>query len=77
MVIYGDSFYQWFQTSDTSGRAIEIWGDRPEAWDFSKQPPADIVVIDIGINDANPSNNVTVDGYVVQYTMLIEGIYSV
>lgn len=69
--------YQWFHMSDTSGRAIEIWGDHPEVWDFSKQPPADIVVIDIGTNDANPSNNVTVGGYVAQYTMLIEGIHGV
>lgn len=70
-------FYQWFHTSDTSGRAIDIWGDHPEIWDFSKQPAADIVVIDIGTNDANPSNNVTAEGYQTQYTMLIEGIHGI
>lgn len=70
-------FYQWYHTSDTSGRAIEIWGDNPEAWDFSKQSAADIVVINLGTNDNNPVNNVTTDGYVAQYTMLIEGIHAV
>jgi len=40
--------YQWLQTSDTSGRAIEIWGDNPEPWDFAAHQPADIVVINLG-----------------------------
>ena len=70
-------FYQWFHTSDTSGRAIEIWGDKPEVWDFSKRPAADIVVINLGTNDNNSANNVTTDGYVAQYTMLIEGVHAV
>jgi hypothetical protein len=69
--------YQWFHTSDTSGRAIDIWGDKPEVWDFSKRPAADIVVINLGTNDANTSNNVTTDGFVAQYTMLIEGVHAV
>jgi len=70
-------FYQWWHTSDTSGRAIDIWGDKPEVWDFSRQPAADIVVINLGTNDANSANNVTTDGYVAQYTMLIEGVHAV
>ena len=70
-------FYQWFHTSDTSGRAIDIWGDRPEVWDFSKHPAADIVVINLGTNDYNSANNVTTAGYVAQYTMLIEGVHTV
>ena len=70
-------FYQWFRTSDTSGRAIDIWGDNPEVWDFSKKPAADIVVINLGTNDNNSANNVTTAGYVAQYTMLIEGIHAV
>jgi hypothetical protein len=69
--------YQWFQTSDTSGRAIQIWGNEPEPWDFGRQEAADLVFINIGTNDANPSNNVTTDGYVTQYTELIEGIHGV
>lgn len=70
-------FYQWFHTSDTSGRAIDIWGNKPEVWDFSKHPAADIVVINLGTNDANSANNVPTDGYVAQYTMLIQGIHAV
>jgi hypothetical protein len=70
-------FYQWFYTSDTSGRAIDIWGDKPELWDFSKQKAADIVIMNIGTNDNNHVNNVTTDGYVAQYTMLIEGVHAV
>jgi len=70
-------FYQWFRTSDTSYRASQIWGDNPEWWDFSKQPAADIVVINLGTNDNNAANNVTVDGYVAQYKMLIEGVHAI
>jgi hypothetical protein len=69
--------YQWFYTSDTSGRANDIWGDKPEVWDFSKRPAADIVVINIGTNDANAHNNVTTAGYVAQYKMLISGVHTV
>jgi hypothetical protein len=69
-------FYQWFRTSDTSYRATQIWGDDPERWDFSKRPAADIVVINLGTNDNNPANNVTVDGFVAQYKMLIEGVHA-
>jgi hypothetical protein len=70
-------FYQWFRTSDTSGRATDIWGDEPEVWDFSKRPAADIVVINLGTNDNNSINDVTTAGYVAQYTMLIEGVHAV
>ncbi|KUJ23359.1 GDSL-like Lipase/Acylhydrolase-like protein [Mollisia scopiformis] len=70
-------FYQWFQTSDTSGRAIDIWGDNPEVWNFSNQPAADIVIINLGTNDNNHVNNVSTTGYVAQYTMLIEGVHAI
>lgn len=70
-------FYQWFRTSDTSGRAIDIWGDEPEVWDFKQRPSADIVVINMGTNDSGPQNNVTTKGFVAQYTMLIQGIHAV
>jgi len=46
-------------------------------WDFSKKPAADIVIINLGTNDANAHNNVTTEGYVAQYKMLIEGIHAV
>lgn len=68
-------FYQWYYTSDTSGRAYDIWGDKPELWDFSKHDPADIVIINIGTNDSN--NNVTAAEYVAEYTLLIEGVHAV
>ena len=69
--------HQWFYTSDTSYRAIQIWGDSPEPWDFSKHAAADIVVINLGTNDANPSNNVTSAQFVEQYTELVEGVHGV
>ncbi|EMR80457.1 putative gdsl-like lipase acylhydrolase domain protein [Botrytis cinerea BcDW1] len=70
-------FHQWYYTSDTSPRATQIWGDKPELWDFSKQDDADIVVINLGTNDSNGAINVTSSEYVAQYTLLIEGIHAV
>lgn len=46
-------FYQWFYTSDVSPRANEIYGDKPERWNFSKHAAPEIVVINLGTNDAN------------------------
>lgn len=40
--------YQWLHTSDTSGRAIEIWGNNPEPWKFGQHQKSDIVVINLG-----------------------------
>lgn len=70
-------FHQWYYTSDTSGRSRDIWGDKPELWNFSTKPAADIVVICLGTNDANEHNIVTTDGYVAQYTMFIEGVHKI
>lgn len=105
--------HQWFYTSDTGGRAAEIWGgmwiqsqaeiqaktassnqsqisaghilenlvltstcaDEPEPWDFSKNPPADLAVINLGTNDANAANNVSKATYVEHYKRLIQGIH--
>jgi len=67
--------YQWYQTSDTSGRAIEIYGDHPEPWDFKKHPAADITVINIGTNDNNTANNVTSAMFYGAYIDLINGIH--
>jgi lysophospholipase L1-like esterase len=69
--------YQWFRTSDTSSRAEKLYGNNPEWWDFSKKPAADIVVINLGTNDNNSANNVTADGFVAQYKMLVEGVHKV
>ncbi|TVY84603.1 hypothetical protein LSUE1_G002205 [Lachnellula suecica] len=70
-------FYQWFYTSDTGWRASQIYGEDPVPWNFSSQAAADIVVINLGTNDANPANNVSSAGYVEQYTKLIEGVHAV
>ena len=59
--------YQWFQTSDTSYRATQIYGDNPEPWDFAAHPAADIVVINLGTNDNNTANNVTNEAYLSTY----------
>ncbi|KAF6819427.1 GDSL-like lipase acylhydrolase [Colletotrichum musicola] len=107
--------HQWFYTSDTGGRAAEVWGgkcyacapeqqvdfayanqslapdphrkcpengrlteartDDPEPWDFSKNPAADLVVINLGTNDANAANNVSKSTYVEHYKRLIQGVH--
>lgn len=48
--------YQWYRTSDASGRAGELYGDKPPTWDFKKQQAADIVIINLGTNDGNSYN---------------------
>jgi len=48
--------YQWFRTSDVSGRAGKIYGDKPPLWNFKKQQAADIVIINLGTNDGNSYN---------------------
>lgn len=69
--------HQWYHTSDTSGRAIEIWGDEPELWDFPAHPAADMVVINIGTNDNNSANNVSGPQFQQSYIDLIAGIHGV
>ena len=51
--------------------------DNPEPWDFRKHPSADLVVINIGTNDANSHNNVSNTTYVESYKQLIAGIHGV
>ncbi|KAK1973384.1 GDSL-like Lipase/Acylhydrolase [Colletotrichum cereale] len=67
--------HQWFYTSDTGGRAAEVWGDDPEPWDFSRNPPADLAVVNLGTNDANAANGVSKAAYVEHYKRLIQGIH--
>ena len=69
--------YQFYRTSDTSGRAIEIWGDEPELWNFAAHPAADLVVINIGTNDNNSANNVSAPQFQQSYIDLINGIHGV
>jgi lysophospholipase L1-like esterase len=49
--------------------------DKPEPWDFSKRPAADIVVINIGTNDNNEANNVTTEAYIDALTKIIQGVH--
>jgi len=51
--------------------------ENPERWDFSKHRAADLVVINIGTNDANSHNNVSNVTYVESYKRLIAGIHGV
>ncbi|KAK5662911.1 hypothetical protein OQA88_6323 [Cercophora sp. LCS_1] len=67
--------HQWFYTSDTSWRANQAWGDKPEPWDFSKQPAADVVIINIGTNDQNSANNVSAPVYADALTKIIQGVH--
>ncbi|KAK3367085.1 Lipase, GDSL-like protein [Lasiosphaeria ovina] len=67
--------HQWFYTSDTSSRAAALYGDNPEPWDFSAQPAADLVVINIGTNDRNEHNNVSTTAYIDALTKIIEGVH--
>lgn len=49
--------------------------DKPEPWDFSKRPAADIVVINIGTNDNNQANNVSTAAYIDALTKIIQGVH--
>lgn len=49
----------------------------PEPWDFSKQQAADLVVINLGTNDANVANNVSASTYVENYKRLVQGVHGV
>ncbi|KAK0749328.1 SGNH hydrolase-type esterase domain-containing protein [Schizothecium vesticola] len=67
--------HQWFYTSDTSGRAAQAYGDNPDLWDFTKDKPADLVIINIGTNDQNRANNVPPSVYADALTKLIQGVH--
>ncbi|KAL9114850.1 MAG: hypothetical protein Q9227_001093 [Pyrenula ochraceoflavens] len=69
--------YQWYRTSDTSGRAQQLYGDNPPEWNFAAHPAADMVVINIGTNDNNTANNVSSTNYYNSYIELIDGIHRV
>jgi hypothetical protein len=69
--------YQWFQTSDTSYRASQIYGGSPEPWAFAAHPAADIVLINIGTNDNNTANNVTNAEYLTSYLSFVHAVHDV
>lgn len=71
---------QWFYSCDTSDRAVKQYGENlenAEPWDFSKQSPADLVVINIGTNDQNPHNNISTQTYQDNLARLIQGVHGV
>lgn len=51
--------------------------ENAEPWDFSTQPAADLVVINIGTNDQNAYNNVSAQTYQDSLTRLIQGVHGV
>lgn len=69
--------YQWFQTSDTSYRASQIYGENPEPWNFAAHPAADIVLINLGTNDNNTANNVTNQQYLSSYLDMVAKVHKV
>jgi lysophospholipase L1-like esterase len=75
--------YQWFQTSDTSWRASQLYGEKPEKWDFEAKGgnggngKADIVLLNIGTNDANQANNVTSAQYLSSYLDFVAKVHDV
>ncbi|GAB7346695.1 hypothetical protein MBLNU459_g1814t2 [Dothideomycetes sp. NU459] len=69
--------YQWYKTVDTSGRALDIYGDNPPNWNFAAHPAADITLINLGTNDNNTANNVTSEQFYNSYVELIAGVHKV
>lgn len=67
--------YQWLRTSDTSARAVDIYGDDPPLWDFAAHQQSDIVVINLGTNDNNTHNNVTNEKYLSTYVDFVEQVH--
>lgn len=68
--------YQWLHTSDTSGRAIDIYGSHPEKWNFRAHQAADAVIINLGTNDNNTANNVTSEQYYNSYITLVNEVHA-
>lgn len=75
--LHGQTF-QWLKIPDTSGRALEIYGDGLDIpdWDFDAQPAADITVINIGTNDNNTANNITSTEFYDSYIELINEVHT-
>ena len=69
--------FQWFQTSDTSPRAADLYGAHPEPWDFAAHQPADLVLINLGTNDNNTANNVAAADYLASYIRFVREVHDV
>ncbi|KAK3394410.1 Lipase, GDSL-like protein [Podospora didyma] len=67
--VIGDSLAAGMYTS------YEGLSNEPEPWDFSKSPPADLVIINIGTNDRNAHNNVSTFAYIDALTKIIQGVH--
>ncbi|EWC46780.1 hypothetical protein DRE_04025 [Drechslerella stenobrocha 248] len=70
--------YQWMRTSDTSPRAIQKYGQTPPAWPFSSRQAADIVIINLGTNDASSRTTtpaVSDADFQANYIKLIKSVF--
>lgn len=63
-----------FRLSEPSHSLI-LDADNPEPWDFTKEKPADLVIINIGTNDQNSANNVSAPVYADALTKLVQGVH--
>lgn len=69
--------YQWSRASDVGDRANAAFGDKPEAWNFTAHRVADLVIINLGTNDARTVNNVPSDDYYQSYVKMVENVHGV
>lgn len=69
--------YQWSKVQDGNWRQQQIYGDKPDNWDFKKQQPADLVIINIGTNDNNTANGLQPSQYVAAYKDLLTQVHKV
>lgn len=67
--------HQWFYTTDGTWRGEQVWGKTEQPWDFDEHVPADLVIINLGTNDANDANDVDPLNYVADYKKLIQGVH--
>ena len=67
--------YQWLRTTDTSSRAVDIYGENAPLWDFTAHQQSDIVVMNLGTNDNNTHNNVTNDKYLNTYIDFVAEVH--
>ncbi|KAL0937345.1 GDSL-like lipase acylhydrolase [Colletotrichum truncatum] len=64
-----------FETPSGTAQLTKACADDPEPWNFCNNPAADLVVINLGTNDANAANNVSKETYVESYKRLIQGVH--
>ncbi|KAE8311066.1 SGNH hydrolase-type esterase domain-containing protein [Aspergillus transmontanensis] len=74
---YTITTYQWSRASDVGDRANAAFGDEPEAWNFTAHRAADLVIINLGTNDARTLNNIPSDDYYQSYVKMVENVHGV